>query len=222
MPHHAISTSASIPTIATKTERSSPSPEKKPMSFFSELPEAKRRKFIHVEDTDRKVRVRVKFNLETVDMAEIPDSYRQKNSVYPRSWLQTEMPESPGAKRARRIRFVEDDDDDVEDGALEGHQRGGSGVAGMGRGMQVGTVTVPARMGEEGGEGMLKVPGLGRRAMEKEDKLNGLGYRMIWRQGRMFAGRKVFLQKSCELAPTSLLTSLSPGGGGPKIMICSG
>ena len=192
MPHHAISTSASIPTTATKIEKSSPSPDKKHGSIFAELPDAKRRKFILVDDPERKTRVRVKVNLEYVEIAEIPDSYRQAHSVYPRSFLQTEMPPSPRGKSSRSIRFVEDD---VEDGA-EG-QGVGLGVAEMSRGMQVGMVTVHVRMVEER-EGKLKVPGLGRRAKERENKLNDLGYRMCWSQSRVFSGRVVFLQKSCE------------------------
>ena len=102
------------------------------------------------------------------------------------------MPPNPRDKRARRIRFVEED---VEDGA-EG-QGEGLGVAEMGRGLQVGRVTVPVPMVEDR-EGKLKVPGLGRRATEREDKLNDLGYRMSWSQSRTFSGRVVFLQKSCE------------------------
>ena len=86
-------------------------------------------------------------------------------------------------------------EEDVEDGA-EG-QGEGLGVAEMGRGMQVGTVTVPAPLAEEG-EVRLRIPGLGRRAKAREDKLNDMGYRMSWSQGRTFAGRVLFLQKSCE------------------------
>lgn len=199
MPNHAISTSAPIPTAVTKIEKSSPSPEKK-HSIFSDLPEAKRPKFILVYDAERKTRMRVKVNLESVEMAELPDSYRRENSVYPRSWFPTEMPWSPRDKRDRRNRFV---GDDAEDGA-EG-QGEGLGVTEMSRGMQVGRVTVPVPMveGREMVEGKLKVPGLGRRAKEREDKLNDLGYRMSWSQSRVFAGRVVFLQKSCE-SPTSL------------------
>ena len=192
MPNHAISTSTPIPTAATKIEKSSPSAEKK-HSIFSDIPEAKRRKFILVDDTVRKTRVRVKVNLELIEIAELPDSYRRDNSVYPRSYFPTEMPQSPNDKNARRTRFVEED---VEDGA-EG-QGEGLGVAEMmGRGMQVGTVTVPAPVAEEG-EVKLRIPGLGRRAKAREDKLNDMGYRMSWSQGRTFAGRVLFLQKSRE------------------------
>ena len=204
MPTHAISTSASVRTPATKTENPSPSPEKKHSSFFSELPEAKRRKFINVDDTERKKNVRVKVNLESVEIAEIPDSYREENSVYPRSWQPMQMPESPRKKRVRRIRFVEDG---REDGAET--QRRGLGVGELGRGLQVGRVTVPVMMMEEreGPEGLmvegreveLKVPGLGRRAREREEKLNDLGYRICWSQGRVFSKRMLFLQKSREL-----------------------
>ena len=197
MPTNAISTSASIPTVATKLEKSSPSPGQKHSSVFSELPEAKRRKFILVDDAEKKSRVRVKVNLESVETTEIPDSYRRNNSVYPRSWRPKEMPASPRDQRARRVRFVEDDDEDVEDGA-EG-QREGLSVTEMNRGIQAGRVTVPVPMPEKE-EGRLNVPGLGRRAREREDKLNDLGYRMSWGQRRVFAGRVLFLQKSREFA----------------------
>ena len=158
-----------------------------------------------VDDAERKVRVRVKINLESVDMAEIPDYYRRHNSVFPRSWFATEMPESPGEKRDRRMRFVEDDE---ADGAED--QREGLGVADMGKGMQAGTVTVPVRMPEER-ERVLKVPGLGRRAKEREDRLNDLGYRMSWSQGRTFSRRLLFLQKSCEWSTSP--PPPFPGGG---------
>lgn len=143
--------------------------------------------------------MRVKLNLESVEIAELPDSYRRDNSVYPRSFCPTEMPQSPRDKRIRRIRFVEDN---PEDGGE--CQEEGLGVAEMGRWMQVGSVTVPVPMveggqGEGKREGKLRVPGLGRRAKEKEDQLNDMGYRISWSQSRMFAGKLVFLQKSCKL-----------------------
>ena len=152
-----------------------------------------------VDDTERKTRVRVKVNLESVEISELPDSYRLDNSVYQRSYFPTQMPQSPREKRDQRVRFVEDD---VEDGA-EG-QGEGLGVAEMGRRMHVGSVTVPVPMveggeGERKREGKLKIPGLGRRAKEKEERLNDIGYRMSWSQSRTFAGKVVFLQKSCEL-----------------------
>ena len=115
------------------------------------------------------------------------------------------MPPSPRDQRTRRTRFVEDDVEDGDEG-----QREGLGVAEMGRRIQAGRVTVPVSMpGKE--EGRLSIPGLGRRAKEREDKLNDLGYRMSWGQGRVFAGKVLFLQKSCEL-PSCL-------GPGPSIVI---
>lgn len=153
--------------------------------------------------------MRVKVNLESVEMAELPDSYRRENSVYPRSWFPTEMPWSPRDKRDRRNRFV---GDDAEDGA-EG-QGEGLGVTEMSRGMQVGRVTVPVPMveGREMVEGKLKVPGLGRRAKEREDKLNDLGYRMSWSQSRVFAGRVVFLQKSLDAYRNKVGSTMAAGG----------
>ena len=194
MPNHAISTSASIPPVAASIDKVSTSLTKKHGSILSELPEAKRRKFIAVAG------IRVKVDLRSIEVAEMPDSYRRNNSVYPRSYASTEMPESPRTMGPRRIRFVEDD---VEDGAQG--QGEGLGVAEMGRGvMQVGTVTVPVPLAEDK-EVMLKIPGLGRRAQQKENDLNDLGYRMLWSQTRLFSNKLLFLQKSRESLPPRVL-----------------
>lgn len=97
------------------------------------------------------------------------------------------------------MRFVRDEDAE-EEGEGKGWQgqAEGLGAGDMGgKGMGVGSVMVPVPV-LEGRESRLKVPGLGRRSREKEEKLNDLGYRMSWSQSRTFAGRVVFLQKSCE------------------------
>lgn len=146
--------------------------------LFGDLPENKRRKFLVVEDTQNHGRVRVKANLESIEMSEIPDSFRRQNAVYRRSYFPVQMPDEEVSGRDDRFVGV---DADVEDGGLP----------------TVGRVSVPVRSlegGDDGGE--IDVPQLSRAKRGKEEKLNELGYRMAWGQSRAFAGRNVFLQKS--------------------------
>lgn len=60
-------------------------------SLFGDIPDHKRRKFILVDDPHRGSRVRVRVMLDQVHMQEIPDSYRKSNSVYPRSYMASQM-----------------------------------------------------------------------------------------------------------------------------------
>lgn len=60
-------------------------------SLFGDIPDHKRRKFILVDDPHRGARVRVRVMLDQVHMQEIPDSYRKSNSVYPRSYMASQM-----------------------------------------------------------------------------------------------------------------------------------
>ena len=153
------------------------SPDKKHSSLLPDI-EPRKRKFILVEDHERNNKVRVKVNLEGVDIAEIPDSYREANSVYPRSYFPTQMQLSPGSKRERmgRGRHVN------------------SGERGMETEIRT-QVKVPV---VEGAEVDVLVPRLSRVVGEKEERLNDLGYRMSWSQSRTFAGRVIFLQRSRE------------------------
>ena len=154
--------------IATSTPKSS----ERNLELFGDVPEAKRRKFILVDDPDRGSRVRVRVMLDQVEMKEIPDSYRKNNSVFPRSYFPMQM-QSPRANR-----FPEDDDDD--DGA-EGE--------GFGRTL----VPVPTL---EGTEMEVPTPRMGRAKRKTEMALNDLGCRMSWSQSRVFAGRTIFLQRA--------------------------
>lgn len=177
-----------VPTTIPYGPRSSPSEgppdsmtsDRKNTSLLPEI-EPRRRKFILVEDIERNNRVRVKVNLDSVDIAEIPDSYRENNSVYPRSFLPIQMQLSPRSKRERRARgrFAANE---VDDGMANQEIRT--------------SVKLPVVEGE--GESRGTVPGLGRVTGEREEQLNDLGYRMSWSQSRVFAGRVIFLQRSCE------------------------
>lgn len=155
-------------------------------SLFGDIPEAKKRKFILVDDPGKGGRVRVRVTLDTVDINEIPDSFRKSNSVYPRSWFPMQMQSPPPSARGSRFFENEDEDDVVE---VEG--------AGRERGRKF-MVSVPL---VDGGEAEMGVPKMRKSVRSKEVKLNDLGYRMTWHQSRVFADKTVFLQKACKWLP---------------------
>lgn len=158
---------------AAKTEE-----EDRNTALFGDLPEAKRRKFILVDDPHRGARVRVRVMLDQVEMKEIPDSYRKTNCVYPRSYFPMQMQSPPPS--ARGTRFFEDDDDAEEEGQPT-----------------KGRTLVPVPM-LDGAEGEVAVPKITKIKRSKEVTLNDLGYRMSWSQSRVFAGRTMFLQRACK------------------------
>lgn len=176
--HPTIATSSHMntPTIPEEDEDQSPSNEE----LFSHLPGGKPRTFILVEDPQRGSRVRVKVGLDKVKMQEIPDSYRKSNAVYPRTYFPTQMKDAPG-KVTPSKRFFRDDTEQTEDP----------------EDATVGRTTVPAPSGD--GQADIAVPKLSRRRHRKEVRLNDLGYRLSWCQSRIFAGRMLFLQRSCKL-----------------------
>lgn len=143
--------------------------------LFGDVPEGKRRKFILVDDSQRNTKIRVKVMLDQVEMSEIPDSFRKQNAVHQRSYFPVQMPDQETTSRDDR--FVSADMD-IDDGGLP----------------TFGRVNVPVHTIE--GEGGIDVPQLTRAKRGKEEKLNELGHRMAWSQGRAFAGRTTFLQKS--------------------------
>lgn len=148
------------------------------VELFGDLPEAKRRKFILVDDPHRGSRVRVRVMLDQVEMKEIPDSYRKNNSVFPRSYFPMHMQSPPGP------RHPEDEDEDMD--GTENPDRPGRGRT---------LVPVPTL---DGTETEVPTPRITRTKRKKEEALNDLGYRMSWSQSRVFAGRTIFLQRACE------------------------
>jgi len=147
--------------------------EDRNIALFGDLPEAKRRKFILVDDTQRGTRVRVRVMLDQVQLHEMPDSYRKSNSVYPRSWFPTEMQSPPPSPR--RGRFP--DDVDAETNSDPSTTR----------------TLVPVSM-MDGSEAKVPVPRMSRAKRNKEVTLNDLGHRMSWSQSRVFNNRTLFLQ----------------------------
>lgn len=148
-------------------------------SLFGDIPEARKRKFILVDDPAKGNRVRVRVTLDMVDTQQIPDSYRKANSVYPRSWFPMQMQSPPPS--AHGSRFFEDDD--VDDGV--------DGRPSLGKTM----VRVPMM---DGTEAEVATPKMRKSQRGKEVKLNDLGYRMAWQQSRVFSGKAVFLQRACK------------------------
>lgn len=156
--------------------------------LFPSMPEAKKRKFILVEDNLRGSRLRVRVTLEGVDTNEIPDSFRKGASVYPRSFFPREM-QSP-APSGDGSHFFPDDVEDDGNQETEGREASRRGVTRK--------VKVPL---SEGRETEVSVPQMRRTRRATEAKLNDLGYRMAWLQSRVFSGRTVFLQRACKSAP---------------------
>ena len=166
------------------------------LSLFGDIPEAKKRKFILVDDPGKGGRVRVRVTLDTVDIKEIPDSFRKSNSVYPRSWFPLQMQSPPPSAHGSRFFEGDDEDDEVE---VEG-RTGPGNRSRRGRTM----VSVPLA---DGGEAEVATPRMRKSMRSKEVKLNDLGYRMTWHQSRVFADKTVFLQKARKfpLPPFCLL-----------------
>merc|ERR1712000_418296 len=138
--------------------------------------EAKKRKFILVDDPGKGGRVRVRVTLDTVDTDEIPDSFRKSNSVYPRSWFPIQMQSPPPSAHGSRF-FEEGDEDDTVEVEGRGSARGRGA-----KGKQMYTVPLP-----DGGEAEVGIPRMRKSVRTKEVKLNDLGYRMTWHQSRVFA-----------------------------------
>jgi hypothetical protein len=167
---------ARAPSHAAATTSSKINEEVDNNALFGDLPEAKRRKFILVDDAQRGTRVRVRVMLDQVKMHEMPDSYRKHNSVYPRSWFPTEMQSPPPSPR--QSRWADDIGSDQE-GTLAARS----------------LVQVPLL---DGSDTKVPIPSMSRNKRSKEVKLNDLGYRMSWSQSRVFSGRTLFLQRSCK------------------------
>lgn len=177
----------------THTQEDDQSPE----GLFPDIPEAKKRKFILVEDNKRGCRLRVRVTLENVDTKEIPDSFRKSSSVFPRSYFPREMQSPPPSATGSQF-FQEDmSDDDVE---VEG------GRTGRSRGNHTRDRIMAKVPMSDGTDGELAIPRIRRGTRGREVRLNDLGYRMAWLQSRVFAGRTIFLQRACK-------SSRSPSSG---------
>ncbi|KIW27691.1 uncharacterized protein PV07_07410 [Cladophialophora immunda] len=162
-------------------------------ALFGELPEGKRRKFILVEDTQKNARVRVKVTLDQIEMSEIPDSYRKQNSVFPRAYFPVQM--QTGSESTPGARFVEEGDE-VD-----------SGVPTIGK--------TSVSVSTTDGEAEVSVPLISRSKRGREQKINELGYRMAWGQGRVFSGRSIFLARALDAYRSKQRSALLASGSDP-------
>ena len=149
------------------------------IALFGDLPEDKRRKFILVEDPQKNARVRVKVTLDQIEMSEIPDSYRKQNLCLPKSVLSCADARRRG-ELERKVDLLK-----KERRSILVHRL-------------VGRMSVPVHLG--GSDMEVDVPQISRSKRDREQKINELGYRMAWGQGRVFSGRPIFLSRACELS----------------------
>lgn len=185
--HHPMSTST-LAAPAVKEED-----ESRKRKLFGDVPEAKRRKFILVEDGQRGTRVRVRVMLDQVQMDDMPDSHLKVNAVYPRSYYARQTGSPSASPRAHATWDDEDDELVGEAGTMPTR----------------GKTTVPVSL-MDGSEAKMSVPRMTKSKRTKEVALNELGYRMSWGQARTFNGRTLFLQRSRESYETQpMLTVLT-------------
>ncbi|KAI1401484.1 hypothetical protein F4819DRAFT_486511 [Hypoxylon fuscum] len=188
-PHHS--------TIAAR--RMSRDDDKNPEGLFPDIPDAKKRKFILVEDSKRNSRLRVRVTLEEVNPKEIPDSFRKSSAVFPRSYFPREMQSPPPS--ATGSRFFEDDlsDDGVE---VDGGRTGRARRSNMRERVMV---KVPI---SEGSDDEVAIPRIRKGSRIKEVRLNDLAYRMAWMHSRVFAGKTVFLQRALDCYRNKTCTAI--------------
>lgn len=187
--HDGLNNSHHSAIVARRRSRDDEDDDNNPEGLFPDVPEAKKRKFILVDDNKRGCRLRVRVELEDVNTKEIPDSFRKRTSVFPRSYFPREMQSPPPS--ATGSRFFQDDlsDDDVEvDGGRTGRSRGKTVRD---------TVMVKVPM-SDGNDGEVAVPRMRKSTRTKEVRLNDLGYRLVWRHSRAFASKTIFLQRACK------------------------
>lgn len=156
-------------------------------ALFGNLPESKRRKFLNVD------KVRVQTNLDQVNMEEIPDSYRERNSVYPRSYFPVQMSDDRPPMKGNR--FIQ-----------EGASPLATDQTVIGRTM----VQIPLLDGEAD----MAVPQIGPAKRGRDMILNDMGHRMSWNQRKLFADKGLFLQKARRSSPGKSI--LRPDGANPS------
>lgn len=170
--HHPTTT-----TLASASSMKEEDEETNKRALYGDVPDANRRKFILVDDTQRGTRVRVRVQLEQVKMDDMPDAHLRINSVYPRSYFSRQMRSPPDSPQSRAV--WEDDEDSLPD------ERRGKTL-----------VPMPLLEAADGNVSMLPVPRLTKSRRRNEKIINEMGYRMSWGQARTFSGRRLFLQRA--------------------------
>lgn len=182
-PAHSITASSirtpSIPPpSAARSDTSSPFAVSQDLSEL--YPHVPGKKFINVPDPgNTPPRVRVKLDLRDVDMIEIPDDFRERNSVYPRSYFPQQMALTSQEKRQKR-----------SEGRFQELNHSTASQYGVGSTL----IKVPTVDGDTA----VPLPRVGKRVGEDEERLNYLGYRISWDQRAKFHERTTFLQRSRE------------------------
>ncbi|KAI5204229.1 hypothetical protein E4T39_03669 [Aureobasidium subglaciale] len=155
----------------------------KTMPLFGDVPEARRRKFILVDDSLRGTRVRVHVELDNIRLDEMPDFHLHKNSVFPRQFYPRQVHSTSSSPRSSEdlhgSAHTKTEDDPT---TLEGES----------------FVNVPLL---DGSQTELPIPRISKHLQLKECALNELGYRMSWRQAKTFSERTLFMQKSRKWIP---------------------
>ncbi|OBT72660.1 hypothetical protein VF21_08571 [Pseudogymnoascus sp. 05NY08] len=146
---------------------------------------------------------KIRADLATVRVSEIPDSVRKAASVFVRSW------------RAVWDKSSFDDGDDADsdaDGSGKGVRvlgwpamraggNGGRGEGGMGMGMDV------------------VIPRMGRARRVREGGLNELAWRLAWVGTKRVGGRKVLLQRCLDVYRTKIRKALEVVEGGERFEV---
>ena len=159
--------------------------------LFGNMPEAKRRKFILVDDPERGgARIRVRVMLDQVKMDDMPDAHLRLNAVFPRSYFPRQMGAASTAPTSRSTPAVAVssswDDDYNDDRARDPDEESALADRDEDDASSPRTwVPVPLL---DGSEAHLPVPRMTASRRRREVALNELGYRMSWVQARTFSG----------------------------------
>ena len=168
----------------------------------------------------------MKLDLRNIQIDEVPDDFRDRNSVFPRSYYPNQMKLSAEERRQKRLanRFVDVnamDGDGFENGrtmvkgqcsptskasasALPWYQsilasvlkRTSPSSIGFGPLVALMLTWVSTVVPTLEGDIEAPVPRLGRCAGQQEEVLNDTGYRISWNQVRKYDKRVLFLQRT--------------------------
>lgn len=155
--------------------------------LFGSVPEAKRRKFIIIDDSQRDTRVRVRVTFDQESLDEMPDAHLELNSVYPRSYYARQTGSPACLSRAHSMWDDVDDDDDVPTARVSSSKPA----------LQPNSKTlVPIPSLDLSEPRSMPIPRTTKSRRNREIALNELGYIMSWAQPRQFNGRTLFLQRA--------------------------
>lgn len=167
------------------------------------------RKSITVKDMEKDSNLRVIIKLDGFDAAEIPDSFRQKHSVYPRSYLPLAT-HSPAHGLDDDNRLFDDGDGDADADAAHPTDASASASATASSAAAAARMLVPIRLQDGWTAPALPLPRPTTSRRARERALNELGVRMCWDYIQSYKGRPIFIQRSRESASASASAFLPP------------